>query len=83
MVGVAGEDVKFLTSNNTMSTTKMQSLRCDDWFFVQYCTVDDVLLREWPNLNLRLHPLESLGYFDGHRRRYVRGDRELKGTSCN
>jgi len=62
VVGVGGEDVESLTTNNTMSTTtKRQSLRCDDRFFVQYCTVDDVFLREWPNLNLPSTPLGVVG----------------------
>jgi len=38
----------FPDNNNN---NREEVLKCDDRFFVQYCTVDDVFLREWPNLN--------------------------------
>jgi len=30
---------------------RREELKTEDRFFVQYCTVDDAFLREWPNLN--------------------------------
>jgi len=39
------------TADMKTSNCREQVLKCDDRFFVQYCTVDEAFLREWPNLN--------------------------------